>query len=84
MTNPRIPTPAQVRTVPVSSVRVMRAGLKRIGLCVNPGGSHLRVTTAAGAFVGTLPLTPSCPHALLNCRAFIARRVAELSQPPSR
>jgi hypothetical protein len=84
MTAHRIPTPAQVRAVPVTSVRVMRRALEQAGLRVRPGGTHLRVTTASGKLVGALPLTPSDPRSLMNCRAWIARRVAELVEGPRR
>jgi hypothetical protein len=79
MTRRRIPTPAQVRAVPVTSVREMRAGLESVGLRVRPGGSHLRVTTRSGRCVGTLPATPSDSRSLLNTRAQIARRVAQIA-----
>jgi hypothetical protein len=69
-----IPAPDAIRKMPVDSVRVLRRALTRAGLTVTTGGSHLRVETADGAYIGTLPITPSDPHALRNCRAWLARR----------
>jgi len=74
----RIPTPAQVRAVPVTSVSVMRAALEAIGLTVRPGGVHLKVTTASGRYVGTVPLTPSDWRSLMNSRSLIARNITEI------
>ena len=56
----RIPTPVQIRKVPV------------------------RVTTADGAFVATEPHSLSDRRSLLNTRAWIARRVFEITNPPTR
>ena len=84
MTRRRLPTPAQVRAIPVTSVRAMRAGLESVGLRVRPGGSHLLVTTRSGRSVGTLPATPSDPRSLLNTRAQIARRIHEITNPTTR
>jgi hypothetical protein len=81
MTRRRIPTPAQVRAVPVTSVREMRDGLKAVGLTVSRSKSHLRVTTRSGRSVGTLPMTPSDSRSLLNTRAQIARRIHEITNP---
>ena len=80
----RLPTPEQVRAVPVTSVREMCDGLESVGLRVWPRGSHLRVTTASGRPVGTLPATPSDSRSLLNTRAQIARRIGEITNPPTR
>lgn len=82
MTRRRLPTPAQIRAVPVTSVREMRAGLESVGLRVWPGGSHLRVTTRSGRRVGTLPTTPSDRRSLRNSRAQIARRIYEITNRP--
>jgi hypothetical protein len=79
MPRPRIPTPAQVRAVPVTSVSVMRAALEAIGLTVRYGGVHLKVTTAAGRYVGTVPLTPSDWRSLMNSRSLIARNITEIT-----
>lgn len=77
--NPAIPTPEQVRKMPVTSVAVFRKALASAGLTVEPGRrNHLRVTAGA-VFIGTVPSSPSCPHALLNCRSWLAQRVAELA-----
>jgi len=84
MTRRRLPTPAQVRAVPVTSVREMCDGLESVGLRVWPRGSHLRVTTASGRPVGTLPATPSDSRSLLNTRAQIARRIGEITNPTTR
>lgn len=84
MTRHRIPTPAQVRAVPVTSVSTMRAALEAIGLTVRPGGVHLKVTTASGTFVGTLPLTPSDWRSLMDSRSLIARRITEITAPSPR
>lgn len=79
MKEPAIPTPEQIRVMPVTSVATFCKALAGAGLHVNPGNrNHLRVTTAAGVFVGTVPSSPSCPHALRNCRAWLARRVTEI------
>lgn len=78
MTDPAIPTPEQIRKMPVNDVKTLRKALVQNGLTVVQGRAHLRVETSGGAFVGTLPLSPSCPHALRNCRAWLARRVGEL------
>lgn len=78
MTESAIPTPEQVRSLKVTSITVFRKGLTGLGLRVTNGGAHLRVETADGAFVGTAPISPSCPHALKNCRAWLARRVGEM------
>lgn len=74
MTTPAIPTAAQIRAMPVTSVKALRKALKDAGLRVVPGGAHLRVETADGRFIGGVPITPSCPHALLNCRSYLAKR----------
>lgn len=79
MSKPRIPTPEQIREVPVTSVRAMCDGLESAGLRIEYGGVHLRVTTADGAFVATVPHSPSDWRALRNSRAWIARRVAMLA-----
>lgn len=60
--------------MPVTSVKALRKALKGAGLRVVPGGAHLRVETADGQFVGGVPISPSCPHALLNCRSYLAKR----------
>lgn len=80
----RIPTPVQIRKVPVTSVRKMCDGLESAGLRIEYGGVHLRVTTADGAFVATVPHSPSDRRSLLNTRAWIARRVFEITNPPTR
>jgi len=67
--------------MPVDSVRSLKAALKNAGLKVRPGGAHYRVTTAAGVFVASMPMTPSDQHSLMNCRSFIAKRVAEFHNP---
>lgn len=84
MTRRRIPTPAQVRAVPVTSVRAMRDGLESVGLTVSQGKTHLRVTTGRGVLVGALPLTPSDPRSLLNCRSWIAKRCAQIADSSPR
>lgn len=73
-----IPTPETIRRMPIDSVRVLRRALTKAGLTVTTGGSHLRVETTDGVFVGTLPITPFDPHALRNCRAWLARRVGAM------
>lgn len=73
-----IPTPETIRNMPISSVRVLRRALTKAGLTVTTGGSHLRVETVDGVYVGTMPITPSDQHALRNCRAWLARRVADM------
>jgi hypothetical protein len=84
MSRPRIPTPEQVRAVPVTSVAAMRAALESLGLTVRSGGVHLKVTTDTGAPLGTLPLTPSDWRSLKNTRSQIARRVGEIATPATR
>lgn len=76
--NPAIPTPEQVRSLKVTSIAVFRKGLTGLGLRVTTGGAHLRVETADGTFVGTAPISPSCPHALKNCRSYLAKRIGQL------
>ncbi|ACU71924.1 hypothetical protein Caci_3015 [Catenulispora acidiphila DSM 44928] len=79
MKDPAIPTPEQIRGLPVTSVAVFRKALGDIGLTVKPGSrNHLRVTTSTDAFIGTVPSSPSDPRSLRNCRAWLARRVAEV------
>lgn len=77
MTDPATPTPAQIRAMPVTSVKALTTALRQAGLSVEYGGSHLRVETADGRFIGGLPLTPSNPRSLRNCRAWLARRIGE-------
>lgn len=77
--DPAIPTPEQIRAMPVTSVAAFRKALAEAGLTVMPGKrNHLRVTTATSVFVGTLPSSPSDPRSLRNCRAWLARRVGEM------
>lgn len=78
MTTPAIPTPEQVRSLRTTSVRDFQQGLKNLGLTVREGGSHLRIETANGAFVWSMPLSRATPQALLNCRSHLARRVAAM------
>ncbi len=78
MTDPAIPTPEQIRRLPVDSVREFCKGLRKAGLLIGHGGSHLRVTTRGGVFVATVPCTPSDHRALLNGRSRLARRVGEM------
>lgn len=79
MPDRRIPTRAQIRAVPVTSVRDLCDGLESAGLRIEYGGVHLRILTADGAFVATMAHTPSDWRALLNSRACIARRMHELA-----
>lgn len=65
--------------MPVTSVAALRAALEAAGLNVDQGGSHLKVTTAWGAPLGALPLTPSDWRSLLNCRSQIANRITEIT-----
>jgi hypothetical protein len=74
-----MPTPAQVRAMPVTSVAVLRAALEAAGLVVEQGGSHLKVSTAWGAPLGALPLTPSDWRSLMNSRSLIARSITEIN-----
>ena len=79
MKEPAIPTPDQIRAMPVTSVATFRKALTGAGLLVDPGNrNHLRVTTLTGTFVGTVPSSPSDGRALRNCRAWLARRVGEM------
>lgn len=79
MKDPAIPTPEQIRAMPVTSVAVFRKALTGAGLCVQPGNrNHLRVTIPGGAYVGTVPSSPSDMRSLRNCRAHLARRISEL------
>lgn len=78
MKDPAIPTPEQIRRMPVTSVVDLRAALCKAGLIVRPGGTHQRIETADGAFVGTLPWTPSDRRALLNTRSWLAQRVGQI------
>lgn len=78
----RIPTPEQIREVPVTSVRDMCDALESAGLRIEYGGVHLRVTTSDGRFVATLPHSPSDWRSLRNSRAWIARRVHEITNRP--
>lgn len=80
MTRRRLPTPAQIRAMPVTSVRDLCDALEAAGLIVEPGGSHLRVVTARGVRVGTLPHTPSDHRTLRNCRSDMAHRIAAIRQ----
>lgn len=80
MKDPAIPTPAQIRRLPVTGVREFCKGLRKAGLLIAPGGSHLRVTTRGGVFVATVPCTPSDHRALLNGRSQLARKVGEMRQ----
>lgn len=64
--------------MPVTSVADLRSALTRAGLVVKPGGAHLRVETRGGAYIGTLPHTPSDHRNLLNTRSDLARRVAQI------
>lgn len=79
MTRRRLPTPAQIRAMPVTSVRDLCDALEAAGLIVEPGGSHLRVVTARGVRVGTLPHTPSDHRTLRNCRSDLVRRITEIT-----
>lgn len=74
----RIPTPEQIRRMPVTSVADLRSALTRAGPVVKPGGSHQRVETRGGALVGTLPWTPSDHRNLRNTRSDLARRIGEI------
>lgn len=78
MTDPAIPTPEQIRQMPVTSVKALRNALKSAGLTVRAGGSHLRVELSDGTFIGIMPSTTDYPRSLLNCRSYLAKRVAEL------
>lgn len=78
MKEPAIPSPAQIRRMPVDSVRALSEALVRAGLTVRPGGTHLRVETAGGLLLGILPHTPSDPRSLLNTRSGLARRAGEM------
>ena len=64
--------------MPVTSVKALRDALTEAGLHVRLGGAHLRVETADGVFVGTMPHTPSDHRNLLNTRSDLARRVAQI------
>lgn len=75
---PPIPTPTEIRAMPATSVKALRRALTAAGLTVSPGGGHWRVT-AGTTFLGTVPATPSDPHALRNCRSWLARRAEELT-----
>ena len=70
-----IPTGAQVRAMPVTTVKALRKALEGAGLQVIPGGSHQRVETADGVFIGSMPLAKATPQALLNCRSYLAKHV---------
>lgn len=78
MSGPAIPTPAQIRRMPVTSVAELRTALTKAGLVVKPGGTHQRVETDTGTYIGTLPYTPSDHRNLLNTRSDLARRVGEI------
>lgn len=49
----------------------------------NKKTSHWRVTYQ-GRYVGTIPTTPSCPHAMLNARTLIRRNIARITEPDDR
>ena len=78
MTDPAIPTPEQVRAMPVTSVKALVDALRDAGLTVRNGGSHLRVETADGRLLGGLPATPSHSRSLRNARSHLARRAGEV------
>jgi hypothetical protein len=73
-----IPTPTQIRAMPATSPKALCDALTAAGLTVSRGGRHWRVTAVA-AFLGTVPFTPSDPHALRNCRSWLARRAEDLT-----
>ncbi len=79
MTDAAIPTPAQIRRLPVTDVRRFCKALRKAGLLVDHGGAHLRVTLPGGRFLTTVPYTPSDRRALLNGRSHLARRIAEIA-----
>jgi hypothetical protein len=60
--------------MPVTSVKALRKALKGAGLRVVPGGSHLRIETADGTLISSMPLAKATPQALLNCRSYLAKR----------
>lgn len=64
--------------MPVTSVKALRDAPTEAGLHVRLGGAHLRVETADGVFVGTMPSTTGYPRSLRNCRSYLAKRVADL------
>jgi len=70
-----IPTGAQVRAMPATTVKALRKALEGAGLQVIPGGSHQRVETTDGTFIGSMPLAKATPQALLNCRSYLAKHV---------
>lgn len=74
MKEPAIPTAEQIRAMPVTTVKALRKALKDAGLQVVPGGSHLRIETADGTFISSMPLAKATPQALLNCRSYLAKR----------
>ena len=77
---PAIPAPCQIRRMPATSVKALCKALARAGLRVRPGGAHLRVETAAGVLIGTVPNSPSDRHSLLNTRSDLARRVERMRE----
>ncbi len=77
-TAPVIPTAAQIRAMPATSPKALVNALAGAGLTVTHGGRHWRVT-AGDIFLGSIPLTPSNPRSMRNCRSWLARRVEELA-----
>lgn len=76
--NSAIPKPEVIRAMPADSVRNFCDALENAGLTISHGSSHLRVTTARGALLGTVPYTPSDHRSLLNTRARMAKRAGEM------
>lgn len=84
MTDPAIPTAAQVRAIRPTSVQALKQGLKKLGLTVREGGARLLVEIVDGIYIGSMPLSKATPQALLNCRSYLVKQVERLAEPTAR